>query len=205
MRLLDFTVSGQSIKALLLTAFLGNLIDTAVTLYLSSLGYIEANPVMAWLLQWPAVFALVKLLAMGYVLRILWRNRAHRAAWWLAWAAAVVYGAIAVYYCAFFTLCLSFSYLSIGISRVVTFLALFDFQDAVFLTLIFRGCELYYYITVSLICQPLFRSFFKLFFTVSFRLCETQLLYYIILFGFCQALFSNFFEILFPSLNPSAL
>lgn len=89
---------------LLTIAFLGNLIDTAATLYLSSLGYIEANPVMARLLQWPALFALVKCCAMGYALRILWRSRAHQMAKVLAWVAAGVYGVISIYYGVFFTI-----------------------------------------------------------------------------------------------------
>lgn len=103
MRILDFTVSGQSIKALLLTAFLGNLIDTAATLYLSSLGYIEANPVMAWLLQWPAVFAEVKIGAMTAAVWWLWKRRGDRYAALAATVAAVVYGAVSVYYIVFFT------------------------------------------------------------------------------------------------------
>ena len=103
MRILDFTVSGQSIKALLLTACLGNLIDTAATLYLSSLGYIEANPVMAWLLRWPAVFAGVKIGAMTAVVWWIWKRRGDRYAAPAATVAAMVYGAVSVYYIVFFT------------------------------------------------------------------------------------------------------
>lgn len=84
--------------ALLTIAFLGNLIDTAATLYLLSLGYIEANPVMAWLLRWPAVFAGVKIGAMTAVLWWLWKRRGDRNAALAATVAAVVYGAVSVYY-----------------------------------------------------------------------------------------------------------
>lgn len=91
-------------KTPLLIAYLGNAIDTAATIYLSGLGYTEINPIMAPLLQWPALFALVKCCAMGYALRILWRNRAHQMAKVLAWVAAGVYGVISIYYCAFFAL-----------------------------------------------------------------------------------------------------
>lgn len=86
----------------LLIAYLGNFIDMVSTLCLYGLGYTELNPIMAPLLQWPALFALVKCCAMGYALRILWRNRAHQMAKVLAWVAAGVYGAIAVYYAVFF-------------------------------------------------------------------------------------------------------
>lgn len=91
-------------KTPLLIAYLGNFIDMVSTLYLYGLGYTEINPIMAPLLRFPAVFAVVKLFAMGCALHILWRNRAHRAAHWLAWLAAAVYGAISIYYGVFFTL-----------------------------------------------------------------------------------------------------
>lgn len=84
-------------------ACLGNLIDTAATLYLSSLGYIEANPVMAWLLQWPAVFAGVKIGAMTAAVWWLWKRRGDRYAALAATVAAMVYGAVSVYYIVFFT------------------------------------------------------------------------------------------------------
>lgn len=90
-------------RTLLTIAFLGNLIDTAATLYLSSLGYIEANPVMAWLLQWPAVFAGVKIGAMTAVVWWLWKRRGDRNATLAATVAAMVYGAVSVYYIVFFT------------------------------------------------------------------------------------------------------
>ena len=91
-------------KNLLFIAYLGNLIDTAATIYLTGLGYTEINPIMAPLLRFPALFAVVKLCAMGCALHILWRNRAHKAATVLAWAAAGVYGAISIYYGVFFTI-----------------------------------------------------------------------------------------------------
>lgn len=84
-------------------AFLGNLIDTAATLYLSGLGYMEANPVMAWLLRWPAVFAGVKIGAMTAVVWWLWKRRGDKNASAAATAAAMVYGAVSVYYIVFFT------------------------------------------------------------------------------------------------------
>lgn len=84
-------------------AFLGNLIDTAATLYLSGLGYMEANPVMAWLLRWPAVFAGVKIGAMTAVVWWLWKRRGDRYAALAATVAAMVYGAVSVYYIVFFT------------------------------------------------------------------------------------------------------
>lgn len=76
----------------------GNLIDMFSTLYLTGMGYREANPFMAALLPYPFLFALVKIGAMGLVMWILWKNRECRSARMTAWLAAVVYGLISVYY-----------------------------------------------------------------------------------------------------------
>lgn len=84
-------------------AFLGNLIDTAATLYLSNQGYMEANPVMAWLLRWPMVFAGVKIGVMTAVVWWIWKRRGDKKASAAARIAAVVYGAVSVYYIVFFT------------------------------------------------------------------------------------------------------
>lgn len=85
-------------RTLLLIAGFGNLIDTIATVYLTSIGYAETNPVMAQLLRYPAVFAVVKMASMTWLLVFLWRNRADRHAKPMAILAAVVYGLIAVYY-----------------------------------------------------------------------------------------------------------
>ena len=89
-------------KIRLLIAFIGNLIDTAATIYLTGLGYTEINPIMAPLLQWPALFASVKGAAMTAVLLWIWKRRGDRKASAAAWIASVVYGTIAVYYCVIF-------------------------------------------------------------------------------------------------------
>lgn len=83
---------------LLIIAGLGNFIDTLSTLYLYGLGYVEANPVMALLLPHPWLFVLVKLTVMTALLLWLWKRRAKSA----ATVAAVVYGAVAMYYGIFF-------------------------------------------------------------------------------------------------------
>ena len=80
-----------------------NLADTVSTLYLFGCGYTEVNPVMAWLLRWPAVFAGVKIGAMTAVVWWLWKRRGDPNAALAATAAAMVYGAVSVYYIVFFT------------------------------------------------------------------------------------------------------
>ena len=89
-------------RTLLLIAGFGNFIDTIATVYLASIGYVETSPVMAQLLQCPAVFTAVKIASMTWLLVFLWRNRADRHAKPMAILAAVVYGLIAVYYGAIF-------------------------------------------------------------------------------------------------------
>lgn len=82
----------------LITAFMGNLIDTIATLYLSNRGYTELNPILGHLLAYPGLFAGVKITAMTAVLLFLWKNREDRHAKPLAIFAAAVYGAVSVYY-----------------------------------------------------------------------------------------------------------
>jgi len=89
-------------KILLFTAWTGNAIDMASTVYLANHGFVEANPAMGWLLNFPVLFVPVKLGAMTALLRWLWHNREDRHAKPLAALAAAVYGAIAVYYAVLF-------------------------------------------------------------------------------------------------------
>lgn len=84
-------------------AGIGNLIDTAATIYLTQKGYTEANPAMAAMLDRPVLFAAVKIVAMTALLLFLWHRREDRHAKLLATIAAVVYGSIAVYYGVFFS------------------------------------------------------------------------------------------------------
>ena len=90
-------------KKSVIIAGTGNLIDTAATIILHHrYGYTEANPIMSLLLQYPVLFASVKLVVMSAVLLWLWRNRNSRYARYAALVAALVYGAIAIYYTVFF-------------------------------------------------------------------------------------------------------
>lgn len=85
-------------KVLLLIAWLGNLIDTIATVYLTRLGYVEANPIMAQLLNYPVIFVIVKLLLMTGLCAYLWMKRLDKHAMPMAIVASVAYGAIIVYY-----------------------------------------------------------------------------------------------------------
>lgn len=94
-------------KLRLTIAFLGNLIDMVATLWLVSLGYHEANPVMRWLLNYPILFVTVKLGLMAALLCYLWHERENKLAVIASWIAAVVYGAISIYYCVWFIIIIS--------------------------------------------------------------------------------------------------
>ena len=85
-------------KILLLIAWLGNLIDTIATVYLTSLGYVEANPIMAQLLNYPVIFVIVKLLLMTGLCAYLWLKRLDKHAMPMAIVASVVYCLITAYY-----------------------------------------------------------------------------------------------------------
>lgn len=89
-------------KLLLLIAWLGNLIDTIATVYLTSLGYVEANPIMAQLLNYPVIFVLVKIALMTGLCAYLWLKRLDKHAMPLAIDAAIIYGLITAYYAWFF-------------------------------------------------------------------------------------------------------
>lgn len=90
----------------LIIAWIGNLVDTVSTLYLSGLGFVEANPIMASLLSHPLLFASAKIVVMTMVLWYLWMNRAYRKARITAWIAAGLYILVSVYYLIFFTVLL---------------------------------------------------------------------------------------------------
>lgn len=89
-------------KLLLLIAWLGNLIDTIATVYLAGLGYAEANPIMAQLLNYPVIFVIVKMFLMSGLCAYLWLKRTDKHAKPMAIVAAGVYGAITAYYAWFF-------------------------------------------------------------------------------------------------------
>ena len=88
-------------------AYVGNIIDTVATLCLTHLGYVEANPLMRPLLNFPTLFVVVKMYMMTAILCHLWKYRADRIAIRLAAFAAALYGAISIYYCVWFIIIIS--------------------------------------------------------------------------------------------------
>ena len=85
-------------KLRLLIAYFGNIIDTISTLYLINKGYTEINPIMAKLLKFPWLFALVKIGIMTAIVARLWACRYNTNAQIVSWVAAIIYGAISIYY-----------------------------------------------------------------------------------------------------------
>lgn len=89
-------------KTRLTIAYVGNLIDIIATLYFTSIGFVEINPIMAWLLQWPILFIAVKILVMTFYVILLWYARHEMMAVIASWFASLLYGGIAIYYVWFF-------------------------------------------------------------------------------------------------------
>ena len=85
-------------KTRLIIAYIGNTIDLIATLCLLRMGFYEVNPIMRPLLNYPWLASIVKISAMTWLCWFLWKRRDDRHAMPLATLAAVVYGAIAVYY-----------------------------------------------------------------------------------------------------------
>ena len=89
-------------KTRLIIIWLGNLIDCVSTLYVCSRGFAEVNPVMAWLLKSPPLFVLVKIGTMTALVFPLWQERTDKKAIAASWIAAILYGALTLYYACIF-------------------------------------------------------------------------------------------------------
>ena len=85
-------------KIKLAIAFVGNIIDAIATVILLQRGFVELNPFMAWLLQWPMVAITCKVVAVTALLVYIWCKRGTKYVDELASFAAMLYGGLAVYY-----------------------------------------------------------------------------------------------------------
>jgi hypothetical protein len=86
-------------KLRLIIAYLGNIVDIVSTLFLINKGgFTEANPFMNFLLSYPWLFIIVKVLIMTAVVLRIWICREDRDAIIASWVAAVIYGLLAIYY-----------------------------------------------------------------------------------------------------------
>ncbi len=88
-------------------AAIGNLIDAFATYILyTKFGFTELNLAMAFLLQWPILFLIVKL-ALGFgILYYLSKQEYNKYVEIAATTAAVLYGAIGLYYIIWFIIIL---------------------------------------------------------------------------------------------------
>lgn len=87
-----------AMKTRLTTAFIFNLIDTFITLYVTQGGYVELNPVTRILLYSPFAFMLCKIILVSLALWWLWQNRTERLASVASWCAVGIYGAVMFHY-----------------------------------------------------------------------------------------------------------
>lgn len=83
-------------------AFIGNIIDAIATVILCGKGFVELNAAMAFLLQWPILFLIVKLTLGSGVVYYLSRQERDRNWEIAATVAAVIYGALGLYYIIWF-------------------------------------------------------------------------------------------------------
>lgn len=89
-------------KTRLTIAYIGNLIDIISTLYFTSIGFVEINPIMVWLLQWPMLLITVKIVVMTAAVILFWYARNEICAVIASWIICLMYGSIALYYVWFF-------------------------------------------------------------------------------------------------------
>ena len=87
-------------KTKLIIAWIGNLIDIFATLYLlNNYSYFyELNPLMRWLLQWPVLAIICKLVVVGGILIYIFCKLDAKYADIMANFAAILYGGLGVYY-----------------------------------------------------------------------------------------------------------
>lgn len=97
----------MTIKSRFIIAGIGNFIDAIATFILTQFyGFLEVNPIMAWLLQYPLLTVFLKITVVSSVLVYAYRQEHNKYTSILATFAACLYGAIAIYYIVFFIILL---------------------------------------------------------------------------------------------------
>ena len=91
-------------KATLIIAGIGNIIDAVATFILTQyFGFLEINPIMAWLLQWPVLAVVSKVIVVTCILLFAYYTKRQRYMDIFATFAALLYGSMGIYYIVFFT------------------------------------------------------------------------------------------------------
>ena len=90
----------MKMKIKLIIAWIGNLIDAFATVYLLSnySCFYEINPFMAWLLQFPILAIVCKLVVISVILAYLYYAERDKCTEAVAGFAAIWYGGIGAYY-----------------------------------------------------------------------------------------------------------
>ena len=89
-------------KTKLIIAFIGNIIDAVATFILTQyFGFVELNPIMAWLLQWPVFTVVSKIIVVTSMLLYIYHTKRDKYVNTLATFAALLYGSLGVYYIVF--------------------------------------------------------------------------------------------------------
>lgn len=93
----------MTMKTKLMIAGTGNIIDAVATYILTQYyGFIELNPFMALLLQYPIFAVVSKIVVVTSILLFIYHTKRTRYVDALATFAATIYGSLAIYYIVFF-------------------------------------------------------------------------------------------------------
>lgn len=91
-------------KTKLTIAGIGNIIDAVATFILTQyFGFLEINPIMAWLLQWPILAVVSKVIVVTGILLFAYYTKRQQYMNIFATFAALLYGSMGIYYIVFFT------------------------------------------------------------------------------------------------------
>lgn len=103
----------MNMKTKLIIAGVGNFIDAIATFILTQrFSFMELNPIMAWLLQWP-VFAMVsKVIVVTGILLFAYYTKRQQYMNIFATFAALLYGSMGIYYIVMFMMLFYSNYLA---------------------------------------------------------------------------------------------
>ena len=100
----------MTIKTKLIIAGVGNFIDAMATYILTQyLGFIEINPTMDWMLQWPELAIAFKIISVTAILLFAYYTKRQKYINGFATFAAILYGAMGIYYLVIFPYAILFN------------------------------------------------------------------------------------------------
>jgi hypothetical protein len=90
-------------KTKLIIAYIGNIIDVVATLILTQYyGFVEINPFMAWMLQWPFLAMSFKMMIMTGIVQYIYCAKKDKYTEMMANIVMIMYGGLGLYYITIF-------------------------------------------------------------------------------------------------------